>query len=740
MNYRIILSVKGQDPVFLGDCTPKEVNQITQTLQSYGELRDFVHIYEDVSARKRQGYAANPAPNQFLKEMDKKSLEKLLIQCLQKPLNAFKTAPLNREKCSIGRTFRKKGEPIFPISYKEVEKISMEEVAAHLGPLIPRCRAKMPLQILGLFEQGKTVIPKRVIDENDLSAVTTILLENLFRANLKMAKSKVPESLGIGKPMGDGLSEAPVSGSLGLQFMPNTTLLTTNSASEEKGFRTIIQEYAQEPIKPLKRGHSKSQRSIYHTQIAVKLADDTLKNIKGNACIGASKGCIKACNCWSGGRFNTITNIFGDITNDTDQMAGRMLLGFWQTAFIANPFYFLRLLIEAIYMNGIKHETAILEYNTKEKYLGDPKSMVNVNTYLKKLPLSIRLNTYSDYPWEMIYPDLFSLFNGKRKKGFGTYQPLKVQFYDYTKLSGRWTAKQRKGIWETLDLEIPKRTRNSLNYQDQFAIGGSSYYDLPENYHLTFSFNGKDVSKTESFIANLAGQNATFVFASQQLNNATLREILDTSNLQLDSLGSTEIKSKLKLFTDVFKKEVKKTRTVKQQTTVPQSDLLPLSYMGFDVISGDTYDLRFLDKYAQQQLQGRTSDLDPVIIGLSWKTPKNQNLSINGETFAMNPVNAAFLLDNVDNARMAEGFAQTRLGLGFKYEEESRGFVSLYFLSEDVDLESTSKIVRQIVSLSEDEIVSFATETGRLINNGQSPEEISESLTYQLSELVDSDI
>ena len=132
-------------------------------------------------------------------------------------------------------------------------------------------------------------------------------------------------------------------------------------------------------------------------------------------------------------------------------MAGRMLLGFWQTAFIANPFYFLRLLIEAIYMNGIKHETSILEYNTKEKYLGDPKSMVNVNTYLKKLPLSIRLNTYSDYPWEMIYPDMFSLFNGKRKKGFGTYQPLKVQFYDYTKHLWSLDCPTRKDIWKNLE-------------------------------------------------------------------------------------------------------------------------------------------------------------------------------------------------------------------------------------------------------------------------------------------------
>ena len=41
------------------------------------------------------------------------------------------------------------------------------------------------------------------------------------------------------------------------------------------------------------------------------------------------------------------------------------------------------------------------------------------------------------------------------------------------------TAQQRKDIWKTLELEIPKRVKNSLEYQNQFAIGGSEYYDLP---------------------------------------------------------------------------------------------------------------------------------------------------------------------------------------------------------------------------------------------------------------------
>ena len=135
----------------------------------------------------------------------------------------------------------------------------------------------------------------------------------------------------------------------------------------------------------------------------------------------------------------------------------------------------------------------------------------------------------------------------------------------------------------------------------------------------------------------LQSQNATFVFASQQLNSKILYKILQTTSTQLEN---KDMEDRLELFTQVFQKQINRvvsSRKVKKQRTVAQSDLLPLTYMGFDVISGDTYDLRFLDIYAQQQLQGRKTDLDPVIIGLSWKTPENQKLSINGEKLCNAP-------------------------------------------------------------------------------------------------------
>ena len=747
MGYRVILSVKGQDPMFLGHYSLEEASYLAEQVQENEQLRDFVNIIEDTSYPRRKGYAANPAPRDYLKSMDKKGLEKLLLECLKKPYYALKTAPLHDE-VSVGKDFTKKGEGMFPIRYKQVEKISLAEVAAHLGVFIPRCRSKMPLEILRMFEKGQRVIPQKVIDKYDFSAVITILLDNMFRNNTKLAKSKVPSSLGIGTPMGDGLSEAPVSGSLGLQFMPNITLLNTQSATGEKSFREIINSYAEDPILKVTSKSSSGNLKKYSTQIAVLLTKETLNPIKGkNACIGASPGCISACNVNSGGRFNTVFNIYGEITNDTDEMAGRMLLGFWQTAFIANPFYFLRLLIEAIYMNGVKHETSILEFNTSQKYLGNPKEMVNLDKYLDKLPLSIRLNTYSDYPWEMIYPDLFTLFNGKGRKGFGSYQPLKVQFYDYTKLSGRWTAKQRKAIWETLELEIPKRVQNSLHPEDRFALGGIDSYDLPENYHLTFSFNGKDKSKAESFLANLAGQNATFVFSSQQINNKILYEMIKNARVQVGGKVGEDLVECLETFSKVFKKtvnEIVKSRKVSVQRTSPLADALPLTYMGFDVISGDTYDLRFLDIEAQKQIQGRDTNLDPVIIGLVWKVPDNFKLTVGETNYSMTPFNASMLLDTLEEVqtdiRLGEGFAQTRVGTGFKYEEDGRGLVSLYFLAEEATLESTNRIIEQIVSLSEEQIVTFATETGKLINDGNSPEEISEHITTRLSEIVDSEI
>lgn len=81
----------------------------------------------------------------------------------------------------------------------------------------------------------------------------------------------------------------------------------------------------------------------------------------------------------------------------------------------------------------------------------------------RKAKLAIRLNVLSDLPWEKIFPDLFEVFSD-------------VQFYDYTKVSGR---------------------------------------TVPANYHLTFSRSESNEPEVLRELA--AGRNATVVFATDDL-------------------------------------------------------------------------------------------------------------------------------------------------------------------------------------------------------------------------------
>ena len=71
----------------------------------------------------------------------------------------------------------------------------------------------------------------------------------------------------------------------------------------------------------------------------------------------------------------------------------------------------------------------------------------------------VRLNVYQDVPWELVFPELFDFHSG-------------VQFYDYTKVSRRVT---------------------------------------PENYDLTFSYSGKNMSLTVDEMK--AGRRVAAVFA-----------------------------------------------------------------------------------------------------------------------------------------------------------------------------------------------------------------------------------
>jgi hypothetical protein len=125
------------------------------------------------------------------------------------------------------------------------------------------------------------------------------------------------------------------------------------------------------------------------------------------------------------------------------------------------------------------------------KELGDAYKLVS----RKGLRLAVRLNVFSDVEWEKEMPEIFSRFSN-------------VTFYDYTKIYDRMMCYLRS--------------------------------ELPSNYHLTFSWSGRNKAKCLAVLKN--GGNVAVPF------------------------------------------HIKKSKP------------LPQSFMGFEVIDSDQTDLRFLDK------------------------------------------------------------------------------------------------------------------------------------------------
>jgi hypothetical protein len=89
------------------------------------------------------------------------------------------------------------------------------------------------------------------------------------------------------------------------------------------------------------------------------------------------------------------------------------------------------------------------------------------NAKKKKLFPYIRLNVLSDVPWELVFPGLFDVVEGRERKG------TEHIFYDYTKLAGRALT-------------------------------------TPENYHITFSFSGQNMATCHRELDS--GVNATVPF------------------------------------------------------------------------------------------------------------------------------------------------------------------------------------------------------------------------------------
>ena len=113
-----------------------------------------------------------------------------------------------------------------------------------------------------------------------------------------------------------------------------------------------------------------------------------VRQVRISTCTKASPECRASCLVFSG----------RNLADDYNTVKKYSLL----QAFVAHPVAFCRMIVDSIQM----HRDRCLKSKT--------------------MPL-VRLNVFSDLPWELIFPELFDHFDGDNF----------VQFYDYTKIPGR---------------------------------------------------------------------------------------------------------------------------------------------------------------------------------------------------------------------------------------------------------------------------------------------------------------
>jgi len=678
---------EGFNGAYLGDYDAADVRAFVASIEQSFPVDIFLD--GDISEQEMR-LAANPAKGEF-SVFTKKDVK----AALDAPMKSLSVVPLPK-KISIGPF---KGQSFTQYTVKQAAQISLEVAAANLAVSFPATQKLMPSFLLDKLLQNREITEEDILEYEQLGAkdarkqgahpstmANILISEKILGTNTKMVKTKIPASLGIGDKTDDPtLREAPVSGSVGLSFLPNFMVLRDSADTGQGGLLPIL--------RALKANPKYSQKGIDARRLAagIDLSIEVLSNISktANGCPFASAGCRMVCLADSGSRYRIAADYFGTRTEKLDERHSRLSLGLRQTAFLANPIAFLRLLIGACLQHAIDQKTAVYKYILEEEAQSTSPVDFSLEDYIQKIPPSVRLNVFADYPWELIYPDLFGLFDGKtRFPNEGIYP--RVQFYDYTKIPGRWISENR---------DVAK----------DYAYDGlapSDGYRLPENYHITFSFNGTPKSKTYSDICSSAGQNATFVFHTQELGNSIVKKLFPEESPKIDRfLG------RLRAF---FKKASGGgTGTFLSKTS--RGSLLPKSYEGIRVIDGDNYDLRFLDA---------TYSDDRLIVGLNWKNPMGSNIQIEGldDTSTVDPFKASggsrvSWTGSVQgrDIELAASFGIVRYGLSTEFPDG----VQIYFIRKGVpSAESVQETMQLLAGLGDlDPNVTFATETGRAINS-----------------------
>jgi len=257
--------------------------------------------------------------------------------------------------------------------------------------------------------------------------------------------------------------------------------------------------------------------------------------VRLNSCVRATPECASSCLAFSG--FN--------LSDDYNTMRKYALM----SALVHEPEAFVRMLMEAIRLH---QEDSVCH---------------------KTMPL-VRLNVYSDLPWEVMVPGLFEHFHD-------------IQFYDYTKIGGRvvpdnyditFSYAGTPGNVDTMDDEIRKHGRRVAIV---FAATG-----MKRMYEVTYK-TGR----------------ATVTRRSGELK--VLKALAKRHGTSVTHLGKVEIPRKVH-----FYKEVRGTGR-----PVEFAAKMPSTFIGLPVIDGDESDMRPYDEA-------------PSIVGLRWKPPRNQGITL----------------------------------------------------------------------------------------------------------------
>lgn len=727
--YTVLLKPQFSEAVYLGDV---DAYDFAETVRIFEDAGCAVFAPEEMDALP---LAANPADLRNL-QADSNAL---LRNSLNGPLQAMsESVALLANTITIGKSpNRSVGNKIsYPITKSQLERVDLQEAAVNLAIFSVGTRKLMSDEMIEMLQTSQFIDVAKLIDQSSnpratkglVQKITTRFVDWMISANAKLEKSKLPASLGIGAPSDvEGWNYGPTDGSEGLQLLPNATLIRRTESDQISFYDAIVD---------LDVGlFGKDSREWVFKDLILTTLDNLGNTQKMTCCPQASNPCRMVCLAdgvqRSASRKDVLGREFENIQDPTlDEVSyNRMSLGCRHTAFLSNPYYFMRILLEAIHKRALSYPNKLNRYNeaVEPEYRLDDRAKAE---YLKKVPPSVRLNVLSDYVWELICPDLFEVFGG-RSTFNGTRMPY-VQFYDYTKIPGRW----------------PKEIRDLV--ADHLGMPPNNSHMLPENYHITFSFSGTKGSLNLSEIQNWAGQNTTFVFQTTAITSGEIKQLLDPqfaayrNLIEASDLSESEklalernVLRYLKGFRSQLMNALKKAKIkglkIRSKGTPLKVPLLPSTHMGYQVINGDFSDLRFLDAWQKKNPE------DAAVVGLNWKVPHGARFKIEGlqeyrlqtkskaktDTVAYTPFSGVAypeLSGGRSSQEAGARFSQFRLGMSISINlEDLEEPVHIYMIPKETGASGIRSMITDVARGvgGGDVSFTFATESGSTLNEAQ---------------------